>query len=68
MQFDDQPAGLYNLRLTNKLGQVIVSKQINHTEGNTIEVLEWDYNLAHGVYQLDITRPDGSIKNINLMY
>ena len=50
LQFNNQPAGDYMIRLINKLGQVIVSKQINHADGSSTEIVKWDYNLAPGVY------------------
>ena len=64
----NQPEGKYTIRLLNKLGQVIVSKQISHGAGSSIELIKSDYSLAHGMYQLEITRPDGSGKDINVMY
>ena len=68
LQLMNQPEGKYGIRLLNKLGQVIVSKQINHTEGSSTEIIKWDYNLAHGMYQLEVTKPDRSVKDINVMY
>jgi hypothetical protein len=28
----------------------------------------WDYNPAHGMYQLEVTKPGGTVKNINVLY
>ena len=68
LQFNNQAAGGYNIRLISKSGQVIVSKQISHAEGSSTEIIKWDYNLAHGMYQLEVTKPDGKIKIINVLY
>ncbi|MEO7045715.1 MAG: T9SS type A sorting domain-containing protein, partial [Ferruginibacter sp.] len=68
LQFMNQPEGKYKLRMLNKIGQVIVQKQITHAGGNSTQLLKWNYNLAHGMYQLEVTKPDGSIKNINVLY
>ncbi len=68
LQFLNEPAGKYKIRLLNKLGQVILQKQVTRADGNGTELIKWDYNLAHGMYQLEITRPDGSVKDINVMY
>jgi hypothetical protein len=68
LQFLNQPEGMYGVRLLNNIGQVIVSKQISHTEGSSTELIKWNYTLAHGIYQLEVTRPDGAIKNINVLY
>jgi hypothetical protein len=68
LQLVNQPQGKYLLRLLNKLGQTIVQKQVTHAGGNSTQLLKWDYNLAHGMYQLEVTRPDGSVKDLNVMY
>ena len=68
LQLVNQPGGRYGIRLLNKLGQVIQSRQIEHTEGSSTELIKWDYKLAHGIYQLEVTRPDGSVKDINVLY
>ena len=68
LQLMNEPEGKYNIRLLNKLGQLILQKQITHAGGNATEFIKWDYNLAHGMYQLEVTRPDGSIKDLNVMY
>jgi hypothetical protein len=68
LQFMNQLEGRYKIRLLNKLGQLIVQKQITHAGGNSTQLLKWDYNLSHGMYQLEITIPDGSIKDINVLY
>lgn len=36
----------------------MISKQINHAEGN----LQLDKYSMHGIYQLEVTRPDGKSK------
>ena len=68
LQLMNMPEGKYNIRLLNKLGQLIVQKQITHAGGNATELIKWDYNLAHGMYQLEVTKPDGTVKDINVMY
>jgi hypothetical protein len=68
LQLTNQPAGIYGIRLLNPLGQVIVSKSVTHAEGSSSQSIAWDYNLAHGVYQLEITKPNGDVKVIKVMY
>ena len=68
LQFLNEPQGTYGLRLLNKIGQVILAKVITRAEGSSTELLKWDFNLAHGMYQLEITKPDGRVKNINVLY
>jgi hypothetical protein len=68
LQLINQPEGMYGIRLLNSLGQVIVSKQAGHAGGNTTENIKWDYNLAHGVYHLEVTKPNGEVLIIKVMY
>ena len=67
LQLMNQPEGKYNIRLLNNLA-VIVSKQINHIGGSSTELINTDYHLAHGIYQLEVTKPGGSLKDINVTY
>jgi hypothetical protein len=68
LQLVNQPKGRYGLRLLNPLGQTIIAKQVEHAGGNATENIKWDYNLAHGVYQLQVLKPDGKIQVIKVMY
>jgi hypothetical protein len=68
LQLVNQPKGRYGLRLLNPLGQTIIAKQVEHAGGNATEDIKWDYHLAHGVYQLQVLKPDGKIKVIKVMY
>ncbi|MGN6267216.1 MAG: hypothetical protein ACTHM5_16165 [Ginsengibacter sp.] len=68
LQLINQPKGRYGLRLLNPLGQAIIAKQVEHAGGNATEDIKWDYHLAHGVYQLQVLKPDGKISVIKVMY
>ncbi len=68
LQLNNQTAGVYYARLINPIGQVIVSKKIVHTAGNSTEVIEWNPASAKGIYNLQITQPDGSMKVIKIEY
>jgi hypothetical protein len=68
LQFMNEPEGKYGIRLVNKEGQVIMNRQINRMDGSNTELIKWDFKLAHGMYQLEITKPDGTTKTINVMY
>ena len=68
LQLINQPKGTYGIRLLNNLGQLIVKKQIEHAGGSSTELIEWDYSLAHGIYQLEVIKPDGGIKVLKIMY
>ena len=47
--------GSYTLTLTNKLGQQIIHKVIEHTGGSATETIELSKALAAGIYQLRLT-------------
>ena len=68
LQLTNQPAGEYGIRLFNKMGQVMISKQINHAEGSSTETIQLDKYSAHGIYQLEVTKPDGNKVNMNVIY
>ena len=68
LQFINQPAGTYMIRLLNPLGQTVVAKQVGHAGGNATETIKWNYYLAHGVYQLEVVKPGGAVDVIKVMY
>jgi hypothetical protein len=68
IQFVNQPKGIYGIKLINKPGQVIMIKQIKHDQGSSTETMQIDKGMAHGTYQLEITRPDGNVAKLNVLY
>lgn len=68
VQLSNQPAGIYYARLINPIGQVILSKQINHKEGSSAEVIKWNSNSARGTYHLEIAKPGGDSETITILY
>lgn len=68
LRFENMPSGKYLIRLLNPSGQVILNSSLNFVGGNYNEKIPWNYQMAHGSYQLEITRPDGSVKTIIVMY
>ncbi len=55
VQFKNQLAGKYQLKLFNNAGQQIQSTQVNHTGGNGTQTIELPAGLALGAYQLEIS-------------
>ncbi len=47
--------GTYTIRISNKLGQKIMSKTIFHADGTSTEKIELPQVLANGVYQLNLS-------------
>ncbi len=60
LQLVNQPEGVYVLRLINKPGQVLVSRKVNHSYNAGIERIDINANASHGIYNLEIIKPDNS--------
>ena len=60
VQFVNQPEGSYAIRLLNGVGQVMYSKSITHSGGNSSNRLGLSTSLAGGLYQIEILQPDKS--------
>lgn len=57
---NNQPAGLYQVRLTNTVGQVVFVKSIQSNGGNSTEALNTGSKLATGIYQMEIIGKDNN--------
>jgi hypothetical protein len=55
LQFDSMEKGNYTVTLQNGMGQIMLSKQINHIGGSATQSFELQNNLAKGVYRIRIT-------------
>jgi hypothetical protein len=55
IQFTNVPKGIYQIKLINSIGQVVMTKQIQHEEGSSNETLRPDKQIAHGNYQIEVT-------------
>lgn len=66
LQLTDQPSGKYQVRLFNSAGQAIISQTINHPGGNLTATIQLNNNLPHGVYQLEIVKPNGEGQTIKV--
>jgi hypothetical protein len=56
----NQPAGKYQVQLTNAIGQVIFAKEIQFEGGTSTQALNTVSKLTAGVYQLEITGRDNT--------
>ena len=68
LQLNNLPDGSYDIRLLNKVGQGLLSKQIHHLQGNSIEPIQLDKYTPHGIYQLEVSSPDQPSKTIEVIY
>ena len=53
LQLNTIPKGLYQLRLTNSLGQQVFSKQFNHSGGSAAQTIDLPQNMANGMYHVE---------------
>jgi Secretion system C-terminal sorting domain len=68
LQMINEPADLYQVRVMNTFGQVIISKQLQYSGGNSTQTFTLPGNLSHGVYEMEITGSGGTTTNISLLY
>ncbi|MDQ2862089.1 MAG: T9SS type A sorting domain-containing protein, partial [Bacteroidota bacterium] len=68
LQLNNQPDGNYAVRLFTKAGQLILEKKIPHSAGSNVEPIQLSNYIAHGIYELKVTKPDGNITSINIIY
>jgi len=68
LQLNNQPDGNYGVRMFTKSGQLILEKKIPHSAGSSVTPIQLSNYIAHGIYELKVTKPDGSITSINIIY
>ena len=68
IQLNNMPAGKYAVKLLNNQGQKVLDKIIQHTEGSSTELITIDKSMPHGIYQLQIIKPDGELETNELIY
>ncbi|MEO9210200.1 MAG: T9SS type A sorting domain-containing protein, partial [Ginsengibacter sp.] len=68
LQFENQQAGVYQLRLLNTVGQVMMTKTITHSGGSSSELLMLNSTISKGIYQLEITKGSERVMSEKLVY
>ena len=68
LQFVNEPAGFYQVKLVNNAGQPVITKQFQHQGGSINLPLTPMQNIPHGIYRLEIIQPDRTTANINVVY
>jgi hypothetical protein len=58
----DMVQGLYNVRLINNLGQVILTRQVKHAGGSAVINMDLNSGVAAGNYVVEILLPDNSMQ------
>ena len=62
IQFNNQQAGRYNIRLMNNAGQEVYKNVLQHTGGNASQSINIPSAIARGIYQLEVIAPDNTKK------
>ncbi|MEO6722659.1 MAG: T9SS type A sorting domain-containing protein [Ferruginibacter sp.] len=63
IQLVNQPKGIYNISVTNSIGQVVLKEQIDHNGGSATQTINVPASLKTGSYQVEISCGD-NIKNV----
>ena len=58
LQFTNEPAGRYTIRLLNAAGLSILSKSISHPGGSCKQSFNLPANIASGAYEVEIIDPN----------
>jgi uncharacterized repeat protein (TIGR01451 family) len=66
LQLNNQPSGIYKIKLYNAAGQLLISKNISHAGDSSAENIKCD-NLPKGIYQLQINKPGGNEHVANIV-
>jgi hypothetical protein len=57
LQFTGMPKGMYQVRLINITGQVVMVQQLNHAGGNALQTINIPKDITDGMYQIEIRQP-----------
>ncbi len=61
LQFKNQPAGRYDIRLLDATGRVIFVTSAQHADGNSMETIKLSQGIGTGFYQLEVIAPDKTV-------
>jgi len=62
------PSGLYQVKVINSIGQMVMSTKFNHTGLNETHAVILNKDLAHGNYKVELTSVKGEKTIINFVY
>jgi len=68
LQFSNMPAGKYNIRLLDAIGQVMIEQEITLAAGSSSQQIKFDPAMAKGVYHLEVTGPDNYVNTLKVIY
>ena len=62
LQFTNQQAGIYQVRLISNNGQMVYSNRLSINSSNISQSLNTSKDLRAGIYQIEIIKPDNTIE------
>jgi hypothetical protein len=65
LQFANEPAGTYRMKLLNQSGQALMNTEVT-ASGSGSESIPVNKSISNGIYQAEISRPDGTKTNIKI--
>jgi hypothetical protein len=68
LQFMNEPVGIYDVRLRDKSGRVLLSQEVNNSKGSDIHLIDIRRVTEHGIYLLEVARRGGEKTNIDIIY
>ena len=67
LKFMNQAKGNYTIKLLNEAGAIVATREINFAGGSSTVIIKNERLVAHGIYTLIVTKPDGSTVYLNLL-
>jgi Secretion system C-terminal sorting domain len=68
LQMINQQAGIYQVKLINAFGQVVMTRSVYNAGGTSVENLKPGTGIPKGIYQLEITSPAGKRSVISAVF
>jgi hypothetical protein len=67
LQFTNQQAGSYNIKVINNSGQNIINQSVNHTGGNNNQLINLPEITPPGIYSVIVITPDNTFITKTIM-
>ena len=61
LQLQNQPKGVYNIRMFNNVGQLMYSHKVQHLGGSSVQTVQLSRNIATGTYHLQVSNGEINI-------
>ncbi len=61
LQLQNQPKGVYNVRVFDNIGQLLYSEKVQHPGGSSVQTLQLSSSISTGIYQVQISNGETNI-------